>query len=79
MPVVDALILENISTQVVKVMVQQARDKGFATTETLSTATSGLVAIPPTKKITVQLDRVSEGQVANFEGKGLLKVTRTRV
>jgi hypothetical protein len=80
MAVVDAFVIENVSGQIIKILYEQAPDRGFVVSdETFSPTQHGLMQIGPQKQVTVQVARVNVGQVFNFEAKGLVKVTRTRI
>lgn len=79
MAVVEALIIENISNQIVKILHEKAPNRGFAVSETLGSQKQGLLPLAPGKKVTVQQDRINLGQIAGFEEKGLIKSTRTRI
>lgn len=80
MAAVDALEIENRSDQIINIIVARAPQRGFdLNNETFSTTTNGVLGIAPKKKVTVQEARVNLGQIASFEEKGLVKVTRTRI
>lgn len=79
MPVVNAVIIENVSNQIIRFLYTVAPNRGFTVSEGAPSNEFGEVQLAPKKKITLQSARVNLGQVSNFEAKGLIKVTHTRI
>ena len=78
MPSVPAVIVENVSVQIIRIIYKRGLQKGFTVVgESINTATSGELQLAPKKRLTLQSDRVNLGQLANLEAKGLLTVTNT--
>jgi hypothetical protein len=78
MAAVQAVIVENTSQQILRILYTTATDVGFTVSgSTISGTSGGELQLGPSKRVTIESDRVNLGQLANFESKNLIRVTRT--
>lgn len=75
---VEAVIIENVSQQLIDILHTPATNVGFTVSGgTINSTSRGLLQIGPSKRVTIESDRVNLGQLANFQAKNLIKVVKT--
>ena len=72
---IPVVVITNVSNQSIKVL-HEAGDPTNAAGDVAAQA-SGMLEIPPGRRVTIEQQRLDLGQLENLESKNLIQTTRT--